>query len=712
MHSAERRSCTGMKPRKGQSLTAPITHRRDGTIAVILIDNPPVNALGHAVRSGLVEALTAAQGDGAVEAIVVGGEGVMFSGGADITEFGKPPQSPSLHELIRLVDDIGKPTVAAIQGPAVGGGLELALGFHFRIAGPKAQFGLPEVKLGLLPGAGGTQRLPRVIGMIEALRMIVTGDPIGAGKAQDLGLIDKIAEGDPIAEAVAFARQAVAEKRPLTRVRDRQDKLAYDRAAFDELAASLTRRSRGLEAPAACIRALRNAVTMPFDEATRIERDMFMALLGSDQSKAQRHIFFAERAARKIPDMPTGVKARAVSRAAVIGAGTMGQGIAMSLANAGIPVTLIENNEEALGRGTAKIADTYKSGAARGTLPPDEAQKRADLITGRAALDAVGDAELIIEAVFEDMALKKTIFRDLDRLAKPGAVLATNTSTLDVDAIAAETARASDVLGMHFFSPANIMKLLEIVRGKATSFEALKTAMDVGQRMGKVGVVSGVCYGFIGNRMLHKRSTEVERLMIEGALPAEIDAAVTGFGFPMGPCAMGDLAGLDVGWRIRKERGATAPISDALCEAGRFGQKTGKGYYLYEPGSRVPRPDPEVDALIVATSKRLGVTRRAIDASEILERMLYPMINEGARILEEGIAMRPGDIDVVWVYGYGWPVARGGPMYYADQVGLAEIAARLSHYAAEVGDDSLAPAPLLARLAAEGKGFGSLAKEA
>jgi 3-hydroxyacyl-CoA dehydrogenase len=693
-------------------LTAPIQSRRDGAVAVILFDNPPVNALSNAVRSGLVRALGEARDDASVDAIVVGAGGSAFSGGADITEFGKPPQSPSLHELIRLVDEIEKPTVAAIQGTAFGGGLELALAFHFRIAGPKAQFGLPEVKIGLLPGAGGTQRLPRIIGMQEALRMIVTGDPIGAETARELGLVDMIAGGDLLAEAVAFAKQAVAEKRPLRRVRDREDRLAYDQRAFDELAGTLTKRTRGLEAPAACIRAVRNAVAMPFDEAAEAERQIFMTLLGGEESKAQRHIFFAERAARKVPDMPAGVKARPVARSAVIGAGTMGQGIAMSLANAGIPVTLIDTTDEALTRARANIEATYRSSAARGNLTLEEAEKRTSLIRGATALEAVSDADLIIEAVFEEMRLKKSIFRELDRLAAPGAVLATNTSTLDVDAIAAETARPGDVLGMHFFSPANIMKLLEIVRGKATAFDALRTAMDAGQRMGKVGVISGVCDGFIGNRMLHKRSTEVERLMIEGALPQEIDAAVLEFGFPMGPCAMGDLAGLDVGWRIRKERGTKAPISDALCEEGRYGQKTGKGYFLYEAGSRVPRPDPEVDALIVATSKRLGVTRRAIDKQEIIERTVYPMINEGARILEEGIAMRPGDIDVVWVYGYGWPVARGGPMYYADRVGLAEIAARLSHYAGQVGDESLAPAPLLARLAADAKGFGSLSQEA
>jgi 3-hydroxyacyl-CoA dehydrogenase len=406
--------------------------------------------------------------------------------------------------------------------------------------------------------------------------------------------------------------------------------------------------------------------------------------------------------------MPASVKPRKVERVAIIGAGTMGGGIAMSFASAGIPVTVIDSSSDALERGLARMAENYRASAARGAFPLAEAEQRMGLIAGAPLLDGAADADLIIEAVFEEMALKRTIFRALDGIARPGAVLATNTSTLDVDAIAAETQRPADVVGMHFFSPANVMKLLEIVRGKATAHDTLKTAMAVGQRIGKVGVISGVCDGFIGNRMLARRATETERLMIEGALPAEIDAVVTAFGLPMGPCAMGDLAGLDVSWRIRRERGDTAPISDALCEQGRFGQKTGRGYYLYAAGSRTPQPDPDVERLILATSERLGVTRRVIDPEEILERMVYPMINEGARILEEGIAMRPGDIDVVWVYGYGWPVWRGGPMFYADQVGLAAIAERLKVYAARIGDDSLAPAPLLARLAAQGGTFSSL----
>ena len=491
-------------------------------------------------------------------------------------------------------------------------------------------------------------------------------------------------------------------------MRDRDDRLAFDEAAFDDLAASLTKKLRGFDAPAACIRALRNAVRLPFDEAVNAEREMFMELLAGDQSKAQRHLFFAERAARKVPDLPVDAKSRKVERVAVIGAGTMGRGIAMVFANAGIPVTVIDNAAPALDRGLGMIAANYQASTARGSLSAEEAEKRVRRIKGATALDAASDADLIIEAVFEDMALKKTLFRTLDTVARSGAVLATNTSTLDVDVLAAETRRPGDVVGMHFFSPANVMKLVEIVRGKATAPDTLKTAMAVGQRIGKIGVISGVCDGFIGNRMLARREAEVERLLLEGAPPQQIDAAVTEFGLPMGPCAMADLAGLDVVWRIRKGRGETAPVSDALCEEGHYGQKTGRGFYTYEHGSRTPHPDPRVEELSLAASREMGIERRTISAQEIVERMTYPMINEGARILQEGIAMRAGDIDVVWAYGYGWPVWRGGPMFYADRVGLGLIAERLTYYAERIGDPSLKPSPLLARLADQAEDFSSL----
>jgi 3-hydroxyacyl-CoA dehydrogenase len=681
---------------------------RDGDIAVIAADNPPVNALRQEVRAGLAEAFRAAEADSGVRAIVLACRGRTFFAGADITEFGKPPVPPSLHEVIALVEGLSKPVVAAIHGTALGGGLELALGCHYRVAVPSAKLGLPEVKLGILPGAGGTQRLPRAVGPVKALRMIVSGEPIGAEEAHREGLVDAVSQGELVADAVAFARR-IADARPLPRLRDRNDKLqGADRAAFDAAAAELTKRARGLKAPHACVEAVRLTLDTPVEQGLARERELFRELVAGDQSKAQRHVFFAEREAAKVPDMPKGTKERAVAKAAVIGAGTMGGGIAMSLANAGIPVTLIETADEALRRGLATIEKNYRATAARGGLTTEEVERRLGLIRGAIGLEAAADADLVIEAVFENMDLKKEIFGTLDRVAKPGAVLATNTSTLDVDEIAQATGRPGDVLGMHFFSPANVMRLLEVVRGKATSFDALQTAVAVGRRMGKVPAVVGVCDGFVGNRMLHRRTAEAERLLLEGALPHEVDAAIVEFGLPMGPYAMADLAGIDVGWRIRQHRGAKAPVSDALYEAGRYGQKTGAGYYRYEAGSRTPIPDPEVERLVTETSARLGIERRPIEKQEIVERMIYPMINEGARILEEGIALRPGDIDVVWVYGYGWPVWRGGPMHYADQVGLAQIRDRLAVYAARSGDPGLEPAPLLARLAAAGQGFASL----
>jgi 3-hydroxyacyl-CoA dehydrogenase len=682
-----------------------------GEIAVVTVDNPPVNALKHEVRAGLAEALRQAREDPAISAVVIGCAGRTFFAGADITEFGKPPQPPGLGDVISKIQAMPKPVVAAVHGTALGGGFEVALACHFRVAVATARVGLHEVKLGLLPGAGGTQRLPRLVGPEKALRMIVTGDPIGAGEAQADGIIDEIVEGDPIAGAVAFARRAVAEKRPLSRVRDRDDKLAPARAdpkPFDEAAAALTRRLRGREAPAACVEAVRNAFTLPFDEGLRRESEVFRKLVAGDQSKAQRHVFFAEREAAKVPNLPAGTEPRRIARAAVLGGGTMGGGIAMCFANAGIPVTVIETSGELLQKGRDRIAGNYRTTMARGGLSAEDMERRLGLIAGAVGLDAAAEADVVIEAVFEDMALKKRVFAELDRVAKPGAVLATNTSTLDVDEIARATNRPQDVVGMHFFSPANVMRLLEIVRGATSAPDAVGTALAVGRRLGKVPVVVGVCYGFVGNRMLLQRSVEAERLLLEGALPQDVEAALVEFGLPMGPFAMIDLAGLDVGQLIRKSRGEHAIIEDALCEAGRLGQKNGKGYFRYEAGSRTPIPDLEVERIILVASGRRGIARRKIGEDEIVERMVLPMINEGARILEEGIAARPGDIDVVWVYGYGWPVWRGGPMYYADSLGLGHVRDRLAFYAERSGDVSLRPAPLITRLAAEGRGFASL----
>ena len=688
--------------------------RRD-VVAIVTVDSPPVNALSAAVRKGILDGVTKAAADPQVQAVVIACAGRTFIAGADITEFGKPPQSPSLHEVITAIENCSKPVVAAIHGTALGGGLELALGCHFRVATKDARLGLPEVKLGLLPGAGGTQRLPRAVGPELAVKMIVTGEPIGAPEALKAGLIEEIVEGAPAAGGEAFARKVLAEKRPLRKLRDDDSKLAAakaDKSIFTNAAAAANKRNRGLDAPLACAEAVSHALDMPFDEALKAERELFLKLMNGEQSKAQRYAFFAEREAAKISGVPEGTKPRKVEQVAVIGAGTMGGGIAMSFANAGIPVTLIETGEEPLKRGLGIMQKNYEATAARGGIPADAPAKRMALIKGVVGLEHVKDADLVIEAVFETMAIKKEVFGKLDQYAKPGAVLASNTSYLNINEIAATTKRPQDVLGMHFFSPANVMKLCEIVRGAKTAPDVLMTAVTIAKRIAKVPVVVGVCDGFVGNRMLAARSKQSDKLLYEGALPQQVDAVVTKFGMPMGPFAMGDLAGLDIGWRSRKDRGIKSEIADAICEAGRFGQKTGKGYYKYEPGSRAPLPDPEIEKLIEETVTKLGLKRRQVSDEEILERMVYPMVNEGARILEEKIAARPADIDVVWLYGYGWPVYRGGPMFYADQVGLKHIADRLSYYAKQTNDPSLEPAPLLKRLADEGKTFASLAKGA
>jgi 3-hydroxyacyl-CoA dehydrogenase len=687
---------------------------RHDAIAIIKINNPPVNALSAAVRQGIAAAIKEVSADSSVQGVVLACEGRTFVAGADITEFGKPPQPPGLSEVITLIENCPKPVVASIHGTALGGGLELALGCHFRVANKEARMGLPEVKLGLLPGAGGTQRLPRAVGPELGVKMVVTGDPIGAAEALKNGLIEEIVEG-PDSGAEAFVRKAIAEKRPLRKLRDDDSKLAAaraDRKIFTDAAAAANKRNRGMDAPLACAEAVSWTLDVPFDEALKKERETFLRLVSGDQSKAQRYAFFAEREAAKVAGIPDGTKSRPVNQVAVLGAGTMGGGIAMSFVNAGIPVTIIETGEEPLKRGLGIIRKNYEATAARGGMPTDAVEKRMALLTGKVGLENVKDADLIIEAVFETMAVKKEVFTALDKHAKPGAVLASNTSYLNINEIGSVTKRPQDVLGMHFFSPANVMKLCEIVRADKTAPDALMTAVNISKKIAKVPAVVGVCDGFVGNRMLAARSKQSEKLLFEGALPQQVDAVVTKFGIPMGPFAMGDLAGLDIGWRSRKDRGIKSEIADALCEAGRLGQKTGKGYYKYEGGSRSPLPDPDVEKLIVDTCARLGLKRREISDDEIHERMIYPMINEGARILEEGIAARPSDIDVVWLYGYGFPVYRGGPMFYADQVGLKHIADRLSYYAKAINDPSLEPAPLLKKLAAEGKTFASLGKAA
>ena len=689
------------------SINAVVDLQQDGDVAVVAMDNPPVNALGIVLREGLMQAFARLAAMPAVKAVVLTGTARAFSGGADIAEFGKPPRSPTLTEVVAAVEAFDRPVVAAIAGVALGGGLELALGCHYRVAAPGAKLGLPEVKLGILPGAGGTQRLPRVMGPVAAMKAIVGGTHIPVEQAG--GLVDAICATRE--EAVAFARGCIG--KPLAKVRDREDRLTEARAnpaLLDEAAAPLLKRARGQRAPAACIEAVRAAVTLPMEEGLALERRLFTELVASEESRAQRHAFFAEREATKVPGMPAGLKAAPVARAAIIGAGTMGGGIAMCFANAGIPVTVVEVKQDALDRGMAVVEKNYRTAVSRGSMAEGEVARRMALFTPTTDWNAIADADLVIEAVFETMEVKREVFTKLDAIAKPGALLASNTSTLDVDQIAGFTQRPQDVLGMHFFSPANVMKLLEIVRGKATSYDALARALAVGRTIGKVPAVVGVCYGFVGNRMLHQRSAQAEALLLEGALPQQVDAVVTRFGFPMGPYAMGDLAGLDVGWRIRQGRGDTAPISDALCEAGRYGQKTGAGYYKYD--GRTPSPDPEVERVIAEQQRKVGVNPRTVGDEEIFERMLYPMINEGARILEEGIASRPSDIDVIWMNGYGWPSWTGGPMHYADTVGLAKIADRLAFYADSTGNERLRPAKLLRELADRGEGFAGATKVA
>ena len=647
-------------------------------------------------------------GDGEARALIVIGAGRTFIAGADIKEFGKPLEPPDLNFVIAGLETASKPTIAAIHGTALGGGLEVALGCHYRVAVAAAQVGLPEVKLGLLPGAGGTQRLPRVAGVKAALDMITTGDFVRAGKAKELGIVDELVDGDLLEGAIRFAQSAAARGTAGRRIRDRDDKLAEGRgnpALFAGYRDAVKKRARGQESPLRCIDAVEAAANLPFAEGLKREREIFHELVTSTQSRALVHAFFAEREAMNIPDVPADTAVRPIKTAAVIGAGTMGGGIAMNFANAGIPVTVIETSQEALERGLGIVRGNYAATVAKGRLDQAAMDKRMGLIKGALDLAAIKDADFIIEAVFEEMAIKKEVFGKLDKLAKPGAVLATNTSSLDVDVIAAQTARPQDVIGTHFFSPANVMRLLEIVRGAKSSKPVVATSMALAKTIRKVPVLVGVCDGFVGNRMLAQRGREAERLLIQGALPHQVDKVLTDFGFPMGPFAMGDMAGLDVGWRVRQARGTKAPIADALYEAGRLGQKTSAGYFHYEPGSRAPIPDPEVERIIVDVSKKLGVQRQAISEPEMLERLVYPMINEGAKILDEGIALRASDIDVIWIYGYGWPIYRGGPMHHADSVGLKKIAERLAAFAERFDEPALRPAPLLQRLAAEGALF-------
>jgi 3-hydroxyacyl-CoA dehydrogenase len=671
---------------------------RDAGVAIVTIDNPPVNALSFAVRAGLQSAVDTLASDDSVEAIVLNCKGRTFIAGADITEFGKPQREPGLRDVIATIENVEKPTVAAIHGTALGGGLELALACGYRVGLRSAKAGLPEVKLGILPGAGGTVRLPYLVGASTALSMIVSGNPVGAERAAAIGLFDAVVDDDVARGAVAFAKAIVSSGKRQEHIRDRVRPAAT--AEFDEMAAALAKKAQGLEAPLACIEAVRNAIDLPFEKALEKERDSFRKLVSGEQSRALRHLFFAEREAAKVDGISRETGRRTVKRVGVIGAGTMGGGIAMAFANGGFPVTVFEPEREPLERGLAKVAANYETSFKRGSITETQKNERIGRIASTTDYADLGDCDLIVEAVFEEMAVKKDVFGKLDKVAIQGAILATNTSYLNVDEIAAATGRPADVIGLHFFSPANVMKLLEIVRGSRTSPEVLATALDVSKAIGKTSVVVGICHGFVGNRMLSIRNIENQALMLEGANPWDIDRVYKDFGWSMGALEVSDLAGLDIGWRNRKALGETAVIADALCELGRFGQKTGKGYYLYE--GRTPVPDPEVAALIERKAGECGVTRRPIDGKEIIERTLYPLINEGAKILEEGIAARASDIDVVWTSGYGFPTYRGGPMFWAHSQGLQKIVDGLERWRSARGGEHFRPSKLLIAAAQRG----------
>ncbi len=674
----------------------------EGDVALVIVDNPPVNALSWHVRQGLFDGMTQAVEDGA-RAIVVICDGRTFIAGADISEFGGgTPQAAGLPQVQAAMEDAPVPVIAAIHGTALGGGLEVALCAHYRVSVASAKFGLPEVNLGLLPGAGGTQRLPRLTGVPKALEMVTSGRHIGTDEALECGLVDEVVDGglaELRAAAIAFAERAVAENLPLAKVRDRDEKLAEARGneqLFADFRTSIARKARGFLAPEYNIQCIEAAANLPFDEGLKVERRLFTELMSGPQSGAQRYYFFAERAANKIPDIPKHTPLVDIRRAGVLGAGTMGGGIAMNFANVGIPVTIVERDQEALDRGIAVVRKNYERSR---STDAEQVEERMGLITGSTDKADFAECDIVIEAVFEDMDLKKTIFRELDEICKPEAVLASNTSALDINEIASATSRPESVIGMHFFSPANVMKLLEVVRGEKSSDTVVATAMAVGKRVRKVAVLVGVCHGFVGNRMLFQRRLEADQLVLEGATPAQVDRVLYDFGFPMGPFAMSDLAGLDIGWKAETSTGDS--IRDLMNETGRKGQKNGRGYYTYDPETRAATPDPEVEQMIKDFAIRKGHEQREVTDQEVLERCLYSMVNEGAKILEEGIAIRGSDVDVVWVNGYGWPVYRGGPMYWADSIGLAEIVESVRGYSETVGGRQWELSPLLARLADE-----------
>ncbi len=699
-----------------------VTLSRQGEVGVITINNPPVNALSPGVPEGIMSSLEAAQKDPEIKAIVIIGGGRTFIAGADIREFGKIVAGDrprfSLNPSLNKIEDSPKPVVMAIHGTAFGGGLEVAMSGHYRVAVPTAQVGQPEVKLGIIPGAGGTQRLPRLAGVAKAVEMCAFGEPIDAKTALNAGIIDKIIEGDLLTGAVEFAKSVAGKLSFKTRERNEKLQDAAGNTAIFALAREQARKTRrGQTAPLAAIDAVEASTRLSFDDGINREAEIFRTCLYSTQSKALIHAFFGERTVAKIPDVPKDTKTYEIKRAAIIGAGTMGGGIAMNYANAGIPVLIKETTKEALDKGMATIRKNYENSVKKGRFSQAVMDQRMALITPQLTYDGFDQADIIVEAVFEGMDLKKQIFAEIDKIAKPDAILATNTSTLSIDEIASATGRPQMVIGHHFFSPANVMKLLEIVRGKATSKEVIATSMNLAKKLNKVGVLAGNCRGFIGNRMIHCYGREAQFLVEEGAAPEQVDGALYDFGLAMGPLAMGDLAGLDVGWRIRKEfkhlekPGVRTPkMADALCELGRYGQKTGKGWYLYD-ANRNPKPDHEVNALIEKVAKENGIERRSITNEEIIERTIYALVNEGAKILEEGIALRAVDIDIVYLNGYGFPAWRGGPMFYADTVGLKNVLAKVEEFEKRHGSDLWAPAPLLRKLAEAGKTFEAWDKE-
>lgn len=693
-----------------------LTRHDSGEVAVIRFGEAPVNSLNHRTRRELTRVLEGAGADPAVSAIVIAGNNGIFSAGADIKEFGSPAMlaAPNLHHLITALESCPKPVVAAIEGVCLGGGLEVALACHYRVASESARLGLPEVKIGLLPGTGGTQRLTRLVGLENAINMIVGGEPAPAVLFKGSALVDAVIAGDPLPAAIALAADK-AKAGKLPRVRDRTVQGANIEAILGFARSTVQATYPNFPAPLKCLEAIEAAAMKPFDEGSALERRLFTELMVSPVSRALRHAFFAERAAAKIADVPESTPLREIKSAAIIGAGTMGTGIALNFLNAGLPVFLLEVGREALDRGVARIHDTYTAQVRKGRMKAEDAAARSKLLSPTLRFEDIASADIVIEAVFEDFGVKETVFKRLDAVMKPGAIMGTNTSTLDVDKIAAFTRRPSDVIGTHFFSPANVMKLLEVVRGKATATEVLATTMKLARTLRKTAVVSGVCDGFIGNRMIEQYLRQALFMVDEGASPAAIDAAIENFGFAMGPFRMSDLAGNDIGWHIRKRRAIERPslkysrIADKLCELGRFGQKTSSGWYDYKPGDRAAYPSPVVDSLIVAHRCSIGVAPRTLGSGEIVDRLVYALVNEGAQILEEGIAQRASDIDMVYLTGYGFPLWRGGPMCYADEVGLYGVAQRMREFARNpYGDTGFwKPAPLIERLAASSASFNS-----